>query len=93
MPSIVGNVAICKETMTKPKAPDLKIPGMLTEKNTVLCTRKEPFAGVMIFLNLKQKECLGLLGYVCDVAKVTTEFRNVQISKAISCHSDTKWGT
>ena len=34
--SVVGNMVICRETVTKPKASDLKIPRVLTARNTVL---------------------------------------------------------
>ena len=61
--SIVGNTIFCKETMTKPKASDLKMSSVLTARNTALCAQKvnKPFLRAMVFLNFKQKECLNFL--------------------------------
>lgn len=48
---ITGNVVICKETVTKPKASDFKMPGVLTVRDTVLCAGNvnEPFIGQWFF--------------------------------------------
>lgn len=47
-------------------------------RKTILCSRKvnTPFLEAMVFLNLKQKGCLGFLRHVCTLAKAATEFRN-----------------
>ena len=49
--SIAGNMVICKETVTKPKASDLKMPGVLPLRNIVLSTGKVtvPLLGTMVF--------------------------------------------
>lgn len=49
--SIAGNMVISKETGTKPKTSDLKMPGVLPLRNIVLCTGKVnvPLLGVMVF--------------------------------------------
>ena len=58
--SVAGNTVICKETLTKPKASDLKMPHVLTARKIVLTPGKmnKPFLESMILLTLTQKECL-----------------------------------
>lgn len=73
-------------TVTKPKASDPKMPGALTERNTVLCIGKanKPFLGATVFLNLKEK---GFLGCLFNMAKAAIGFRNTEpkeIFKVIS---------
>lgn len=49
--SIAGNIVICKETAPKPKASDLRMPGVLPLRNIVISTGKVtmPLLGTMVF--------------------------------------------
>lgn len=71
-------MVIYKETVSKPKAPELKMASALTLRKTVLCSGKvnQQFLGALVFLNLKQKEGLRFPGSISKVAKAATEFRN-----------------
>jgi hypothetical protein len=58
-------------------------------RSSILCTEKvnELFLGAMAFLNLNQKDCLGLPGCLCNAAKAAPGFRSVypnEIFKIIS---------
>lgn len=76
--SIVENMVIYKETVPKPKAPELKMASALTLRNTIRCSGKvnEQFLGATVFLNLRQKEGLLFPGSISKTAKAATGFRN-----------------
>lgn len=76
--SIVENMVIYKETVPKPKAPELKTASALTLRNTIHCSGKvnEQFLEAMVFLNLRQKEGLRFPGSISKMAKAATGFRN-----------------
>jgi hypothetical protein len=74
----------------------IKMPSVNFEKYNTLCQKvNKSFLGAMVFLNLKQKECLGFLWCVCDLAKASTGFRSAdpeEIFTVFSYHRKRLWG-
>ena len=85
------NSAIYKEAM-KLKASVLKVPDMVTMRDTVLSTldANKPFTVAMG----SPKECLGLPGFTDTVARDVIEQTSASprgAYRVISCHWEMKW--
>ena len=73
--SIAGNTVICKKTMNKPKASDLKQP-VQYQKFSTLCRKSEHVISRGNGFPKSQVGCLGFLESVYEAAQATTGLRN-----------------